>query len=107
LLAAALGAVVLSPLLGAAQESQPVEGASGLGDSYWPLDGNGGIDVISYRIRNHYDFDDVRIKGRTTIRLKTTQDLALNRPGKSGDSIRWEGWSHVREYVEEVSGRAA
>jgi type IV secretion system protein VirD4 len=31
----------------------------------------------------------------------------LNRPGKSGDSIRWEGWSHVREYVEEVSGRAA
>lgn len=31
----------------------------------------------------------------------------MNRPGKSGDSIRWEGWSHVREYVEEVPGRAA
>ena len=31
----------------------------------------------------------------------------VNRPGKSGDSIRWEGWSHVREYAEEVPGRAA
>ena len=31
----------------------------------------------------------------------------MNRPGKSGDSVPWEGWSHVREYVEEVPGRAA
>jgi hypothetical protein len=31
----------------------------------------------------------------------------LNRPGESGDSEPWEGWSHVREYVEEVPGRAA
>lgn len=31
----------------------------------------------------------------------------VNRPGKSGDSVPWEGWSHVREYVEEVPGRAA
>jgi hypothetical protein len=31
----------------------------------------------------------------------------LNRPGESGDSVPWEGWSHVREYVEEVPGRAA
>jgi two-component system response regulator MtrA len=39
--------------------------------------------------------------------FKPKELIALNRPGKSGDSIRWEGWSHVREYVEEVSGRAA
>ena len=31
----------------------------------------------------------------------------VNRPGKSGDSVPWEGWSHVREYVEEIPGRAA
>ena len=31
----------------------------------------------------------------------------LNRPGESGDSVAWEGWSHVRCYVEEVPGRAA
>ncbi|MEZ5212433.1 hypothetical protein [Gordonia sp. (in: high G+C Gram-positive bacteria)] len=31
----------------------------------------------------------------------------VNRPGMSGDSVPWEGWSHGREYVEEVHGRAA
>ena len=39
-----------------------------------------------------------------------TQILAqdkVNRPGKSRDSVPWEGWSHVWEYVEEVPGRAA
>jgi len=29
--------------------------------------------------------------------------LGLNRPGVSGDSDPWEGWSHVREQVTEVS----
>src|SRR5271156_3712555 len=27
---------------------------------------------------------------------------AVNRPGMSGDSTCWEGWSHVRWFVEEV-----
>jgi class 3 adenylate cyclase len=31
----------------------------------------------------------------------------LNRPGESGDSTSWEGWSHVSEFVEEVSAGAA
>jgi hypothetical protein len=31
----------------------------------------------------------------------------LNRPGMSGDSTSWEGWSHVRWFVEEVSAGAA
>ena len=31
----------------------------------------------------------------------------LNRPGMSGDSVAWEGWSHVSEFVEEVSAGAA
>src|SRR5271163_3155853 len=31
----------------------------------------------------------------------------VNRPGESGDSISWEGWSHVSEFVEEVSAGAA
>lgn len=34
-------------------------------------------------------------------------DSDLTPPGESGDSVPWEGWSHVREYVEEVPGRAA
>ncbi|APT09586.1 hypothetical protein BST44_29285 [Mycobacterium scrofulaceum] len=32
---------------------------------------------------------------------------AFNRPGMSGDSISWKGWSHVRWFVEEVPARAA
>jgi hypothetical protein len=31
----------------------------------------------------------------------------VNRPGMSGDSTSWEGWSHVRWFVEEVSAGAA
>jgi hypothetical protein len=31
----------------------------------------------------------------------------VNRPGMSGDSTCWEGWSHVRWFVEEVSAGVA
>ena len=31
----------------------------------------------------------------------------LNRPGESGDSTSWEGWSHVRWFVEEVPAGVA
>ena len=34
-------------------------------------------------------------------------DAAVNRPGMSGDSTSWEGWSHVRWFIEEVSAGAA
>ena len=53
----------------------PVDGAPGIGDPYWPLDGNGGIDVASYRIRNSYDFDSKRLAGRTRLGLTATSDL--------------------------------
>ena len=36
----------------------PVDGASGIGDPYWPLDGNGGIDVATYKISNRYALGD-------------------------------------------------
>jgi starch synthase len=31
----------------------------------------------------------------------------VNRPGMSGDSNSWEGWSHVRWFIEEVPAEAA
>jgi hypothetical protein len=40
----------------------------------------------------------------------TTKLLAeglMNRPSVSGDSVAWEGWSHVSEFVEEVSAGVA
>jgi aminopeptidase N len=62
--------------LGAPAPTAPVDGAPGIGDPYWPLDGNGGIDVTTYRIANRYDLATRRLSGRTTIQLTATQDLA-------------------------------
>lgn len=58
----------------AAQDGE--KGAPGIGDPYFPLDGNGGIDVRSYRIANKWDFDTSVLSGKTTVRLTTTQDLS-------------------------------
>ena len=52
-----------------------VRGAAGIGDPYFPLDGNGGIDVLRYRIHDTYRFTDRHLRGVTRIRLRATQDL--------------------------------
>jgi hypothetical protein len=41
------------------------------------------------------------------IQLQTDTRNGLNRPGESGDSVPWKGWSHVSKYIEEVPGRVA
>ncbi|CAM3603069.1 M1 family metallopeptidase [Nocardioides zeicaulis] len=75
----ALGALTASALLipaaAPAQAGVPVDGASGVGDAYWPLDGNGGIDVTAYRIDNRYDLAKKRLAGSTTVELTATEDL--------------------------------
>ena len=43
----------------------PVRGAPGVGDPYFPLDGNAGIDVLHYDIHARYDFASARLGGRT------------------------------------------
>ncbi|UFN45706.1 M1 family metallopeptidase [Nocardioides okcheonensis] len=77
----ALGGVLtasalLLPTIAPAQAGVPVDGASGIGDAYWPLDGNGGIDVSAYRIHNRYDLGAKRLAGRTTVELTATADLS-------------------------------
>ena len=52
-----------------------VRGSDGIGDPYFPLDGNGGIDVLRYRIHDTYRFGDRHLRGRTRITLTATQDL--------------------------------
>jgi aminopeptidase N len=54
----------------------PVAGASGIGDPYFPLDGNGGIDVRHYAIRDTYDMATRRLSGATTLRVRATEALA-------------------------------
>lgn len=52
------------------------QGAAGLGDAYYPTDGNGGIDVVHYDIRNRYDFQSGRLSGRTTLAIRATAHLS-------------------------------
>ncbi len=59
-----------------AETAAAVDGASGIGDPYWPLDGNGGIDVATYKISNRYAMATKRLSGRTTLELAATEDLA-------------------------------
>jgi aminopeptidase N len=54
----------------------PVRGAPGVGDPYFPLDGNAGIDVLHYDIRARYDFASARLEGRTTLTVSPTADLS-------------------------------
>ena len=58
-----------------AEGGQVSEGSEGIGDSYWPLDGNGGIDVVHYDVRDAYDFTTGRLSGRTTLTVRATQPL--------------------------------
>jgi hypothetical protein len=55
---------------------EPAPGTAGIGDPYFPRDGNGGIDVQRYRIDDAYRFGDGQLRGETRIRLLATQDLA-------------------------------
>ena len=73
--AVALLCVGLSP--GLALASGPYRpGASGIGDRYYPKDGNGGYDVRSYSLSVSYDPATDRLVGKATIRAKATQNLS-------------------------------
>jgi aminopeptidase N len=51
-----------------------VSGRSGIGDAYFPRDGNGGIDVRSYAVHDRYRFSG-RLSGRTVVTLRATERL--------------------------------
>jgi len=60
----------------AREAEAPTAGSAGIGDAYFPLDGNGGIDVLHYDVRDRYDFATGRLTGRTTLTLRATHDLS-------------------------------
>lgn len=70
--AACASAVLLaSPAFAGAQP-----GSSGIGDPYFPEDGNGGYNVVHYDIELRYQPQNDNLWGRTTIRAQATQDLS-------------------------------
>jgi aminopeptidase N len=70
-------AVALAGGVGAATvERAPSPGSVGIGDPYFPQDGNGGIDVQHYDVRDRYALGSKRLRGSTRITLRATQDLS-------------------------------
>ncbi len=72
-------AVYLASLPGAALGAPPSQfpaGSSGIGDPYFPLDGNGGYDVQHYGLKVSYDPATDRLIGEATIRARATQNLS-------------------------------
>ncbi|WP_026316527.1 M1 family metallopeptidase [Actinokineospora enzanensis] len=69
-------ACVASVLLTSIAAATPTPGAPGVGDPYYPNDGNGGYDVSHYDIRLTYQPSTDLLSGTTTISLTTTQELS-------------------------------
>ena len=64
----------LAPGLVSAADYTP--GSAGLGDPYFPSDGNGGYDVLSYDLKLRYEPDTDRLKGTATIRARAVKNLS-------------------------------
>ena len=62
---------------GTASAAPPVytPGAAGVGDPYFPLDGNGGYDVGAYDLELGYDPDTDVLTGLATIALRAKRNL--------------------------------
>ncbi|WP_121252339.1 M1 family metallopeptidase [Nocardioides ferulae] len=75
-LAASALLVGLAPAAVAMAREDAPHGAAGIGDSYYPHDGNGGIDVSHYDVHDRYDFARGRLSGWTDVTLTATQTLS-------------------------------
>lgn len=74
----------------------------GLGDPYFPLDGNGGYDVQSYGLDIDYEQATDLLTGVATIKALATQDLSsfnLDFDGLTVQSVMVGGaaaeWEHL------------
>jgi aminopeptidase N len=87
----ALCALVLP---GAAPPTVYTPGAPGVGDPYYPLDGNGGYDVQHYDLNLTYDPETDELSGTATIEARATQNLSafnLDFVGLTVESITIDG----------------
>jgi aminopeptidase N len=64
------------PCAPAGPDSRFTPGAPGVGDSYFPLEGNGGYDVRHYDITLSYDPPTKRLDGTAVITAQATQNLS-------------------------------
>lgn len=76
LVAAVVGLIAGIPGAALGAPPQFSAGAAGIGDPYFPLDGNGGYDVQHYDLRVTYDPATDRLAGEATIVAVATQNLS-------------------------------
>lgn len=65
----------LDPDATAAEAGSGTAAGAGIGDSYFPLDGNRGIDVRRYRIGIDYSMTSGQLTGHTTLAVRATRAL--------------------------------
>jgi aminopeptidase N len=73
-----LGAVAATLAIAAAAPAAGgrfVNGAAGLGDRFFPLEGNGGYRVSHYSLRLHFQPRGDHLRARATIRARATENL--------------------------------
>ena len=114
LLAALLIILIGAPVPAAAAPRQaPRPGAPGIGDPYFPTDGNGGYDVAHYDLDLAYEPATDRLRGRATISARATQALSwfnLDLNGLQVTDVRVDGrparWRHVGDELTIIPQRA-
>jgi aminopeptidase N len=72
----ALGSPSTAAPSSATTRAVPSPGSAGIGDSYFPFDGNGGIDVVRYRVHDRYGFARRTLSGWTGLTVRATHDLS-------------------------------
>ncbi|MEU1429429.1 M1 family metallopeptidase [Nocardia sp. NPDC005746] len=70
-----------------ADSSDPLTGAPGAGDPYYPLDGNGGYDVGHYDVTIAYDPPTHQLTGDTRVDAVATQALRVFNLDYSGPAV--------------------
>jgi hypothetical protein len=94
LAAAVVLVIALSSIAGAEAARRFSPGAAGVGDPYFPLDGNGGYEVGHYGLDIAYDPDSDRLEGVATIEATATKNLSrfnFDFDGLTVRSIRVDG----------------
>ncbi|MFC6148446.1 MULTISPECIES: M1 family metallopeptidase [Mumia] len=97
----ALGAAFLAGPASARSRPHFTPGAAGIGDPYFPTDGNGGYDARHYSLDVRYDPATDRLVGDARIKARATQNLSrfnLDLDGLTVRSVRVNGrratWRH-------------
>ncbi|EHR59319.1 aminopeptidase N [Saccharomonospora cyanea NA-134] len=71
-----VAACLVTVLTATTASAVPAPGAPGVGDPYYPGDGNGGYDVTHYDVRLTYQPETDRLSGTTTILATPTTELS-------------------------------